>query len=121
MKKREVIELYSALSQLTTEKMSIEFLSDFILMRIKLKKIYTEFEEVRQNILDETKPQDYKEGDDNSEWFKIAVPIIDNWLNEDIDPIDTQVLTIKGFTQLIFESKIKGGTQDILFDKLVKQ
>jgi len=120
MRKNEVVELYSILRELRNGKMSHDGVMAFILMRIKLKKVYDEFEKAKQEISEQTKPEGFKEGDDVARWNESYAPIMEKWLGEETDRIDTNVLTPNDFVELVSQTEMTGGVQDLLFERLVK-
>lgn len=121
MKRKEVVELYPVLRELKNGSMSKQALTAFILMRVKLKARYDEFEKVRQQISEETKPADYKDGDSMEKWNEAYAPIMEKWLKEEItEEINTNVLSPEDFVDLVSNTEMTGGVQDLLFEKLVK-
>ena len=120
MKKTEAIELYSVLRELKNGNMSREALTEFILMRIKLKAIFDEYEKVRQEIAEQTKPEKWKEGDDITEWDKRFQSTLGKWLNEDIENIETNILSNDDIIELVTKNDLVGWMQDKLFEKLTK-
>ena len=120
MTKRQAVELYAILRELKNGSMSKEGASSFILMRLKLKPIFDEFESAKIDISKDTKPEDFKEGDDTSEWNTIFQSTINNWLNEEIEDVDTNVLSKEDFVELVSKNDLVGWMQDNLFEKLIK-
>ena len=50
MTRKQAVELYSVLKTLRNGNMSKEGLTDYILMRLKLKQVFDEFERARAEI-----------------------------------------------------------------------
>ena len=120
MTRKQAVELYTILKELKNGSMSKEGLSAFILMRLKLKAIFDEFETIKIDISKETKPEDFKEGDDITEWNNRFQSTLGKWLNEDIENIETNILSNDDFMELITKNDLVGWIQDILFEKLTK-
>ena len=120
MKRKQAVELYAILQELKNGSMSKEGLTSFILMRLKLKAIFDEFETIKIDISKETKPEDFKEGDDITEWNNRFQSTINNWLNEEIEDVDTNVLSKEDFVELVSKNDLVGWMQDTLFEKLIK-
>ena len=120
MTRKQAVELYSVLKDLRNGAMSKEGMSAFILMRLKLKVIFDEFETIKIDISKETKPEDFKEGDDITEWNNRFQSTLGKWLNEDIENIETNILSNDDFMELITKNDLVGWMQDTLFEKLTK-
>ena len=120
MTRKQAIELYTILRELKNGSMSKEGISSFILMRLKLKVIFDEFETIKIDISKETKPEDFKEGDDITEWNNRFQSTLGKWLNEDIENIETNILSNDDFMELITKNDLVGWMQDTLFEKLTK-
>ena len=120
MTRKQAIELYTILRELKNGSMSKEGMSVFILMRLKLKVIFDEFETIKIDISKETKPEDFKEGDDITEWNNRFQSTLGKWLNEDIENIETNILSNDDFMELITKNDLVGWMQDTLFENLIK-
>ena len=118
MTKKQTIELYSLLRELKSGGMDKEALTAFILMRMKLKAVFDSFESARQEISEQTKPDDWKDGDDSAEWNAAFQPVIEKWLSEEVD-IKTNVLSASDLVDIISRNDLTGGIQDFLFETLV--
>ena len=118
MKRKDAVELYSLLRELRNGGMSKESLTAYILMRIKLKSIFDEFEKARQEISEQTKPDDWKDGDASAKWNEAFQPVIEKWLSEEVD-IKTNVLSASDLVDIISKNDLTGGIQDFLFETLV--
>ena len=120
MIKKQAVELYAILRELKNGSMSKEGITAFILMRLKLKVVFDEFETIKIDISKETKPEDFKEGDDVTEWNTIFQSAINEWLNEEIETIDTHILSNEDLIELVNKNDLVGWMQDKLFEKLIK-
>ena len=120
MTRKNAVELYTILRELKNGSMSKEKLTSFILMRLKLKTIFDEFENTKVEISKDTKPEDFKEGDDLTEWNTIFQSAINEWLNEEIETIDTHILSNEDLIELVNKNDLVGWMQDKLFEKLIK-
>ena len=118
MTKKQAVELYAILRELKNGSMSKEGLTSFILMRLKLKTIFDEFEKTRIEISSQTKPEDFKEGDNTEKWDSLFQATMAKWLSENAD-IDTEVLSQTEYIDLIHSNDLNGWMQDTLFENLV--
>ena len=114
MTKRQAVELYALLRELKNGSMSKEGLTEYILLRLKLKKIFDEFETARQEISEQTRQ------DDTDEWSKAFTPIMEKWLAEEIEPLETAVLSQSDFVEMVTKNDILGIIVDTLYPILVK-
>ena len=114
MTQKNAVELYTILKELKNGSMSKEGITAFILMRLKLKAVFDSFELARQEISEQTKP----ENGDTEEWNAAFQPVIEKWLSEEVD-IKTNVLTASDLVDIISKNDLTGGVQDFLFETLV--
>ena len=114
MTRKNAVEIYSLLRELKSGGMNKEALTAFILMRMKLKAVFDSFESARQEISEQTKP----ENGDTEEWNAAFQPVIEKWLSEEVD-IKTNVLTASDLVDIISKNDLTGGVQDFLFETLV--
>ena len=115
MKRKEAVELYAILRELKNGSMSKEGLTEYILLRLKLKKVFDEFETARQEISEQTRQ------DDTDEWNKAFTPIMEKWLSEEMEPLETAVLSQSDFIEMVTKNDILGIIVDTLYPILVKQ
>ena len=120
MKRKEAVELYAVLREIKSGLMNKEALVSFILMRMKLKGVFDEFEKARVEISEQTKPEEYKDGDSTADWDKAFRPVMDKWLEEEVGEIDTYVLSTNDFAEIVIKNDLAGGVQDLLFERIVK-
>ena len=59
----EVVSLYSAIRDIKSGNLDKEAMVAYVLLRVKLKGIYDDFEKARAEISEQTKPAGWKEGD----------------------------------------------------------
>ena len=85
MTKAEAINLYNGIKEYKNGNMDRETLYPFIKLRLKLKELADEFEVVRNEFTEQTKPEDIKEGDDTTEWNNNFQHLILKWLNEEFE------------------------------------
>ena len=114
MTRKNAVELYSVLRELKNGSINKEALVAFILMRMKLKSVFDEFEKARVEISEQTKP----ENGDTVEWNAAFQPVIEKWLSEEVD-IKTNVLSASDLVDIISRNDLTGGIQDFLFETLV--
>ena len=114
MTKRQAVELYSILKELKSGAMSKDGLTNYILMRIKLKKVFDEFNQARIEISEQTRQ------DGIDAWKEAFTPVMECWLSEVTEPIETAVLSQCDFIELVSKNDLTGIIEDNLYNKLVK-
>ncbi len=121
MKRKEAIELYSVLRELKNGSISRDGIKSLILTRIKLKPVFDEFESVKKEISEQTKPESFKEGDSTAEWEKEFQSVISEWLNEDSGVSGLSLMSIDDFSELVSANDMIGAAQDLLYQNIVKE
>ena len=114
MTKKQAVELYSVLKDLRNGAMSKDGLTEYILMRLKLKKVYDEFEQARIEISEQTRQ------DGIDKWNEAFTPIMERWLSEATEPIETRVLSQGDFIELVSKNDLTGIIEDNLYTLLIK-
>ena len=114
MKRKEAVELYSVLKDLRNGAMSKEGMTDYILIRLKLKKVFDEFEQARIEISEQTRQ------DGIDKWNEAFTPIMERWLSEETEPIETKVLSQSDFVELVSKNDLIGIIEDNLYTFLIK-
>lgn len=94
--------------------MTREGLTVYILMRVRLRDVFDDFEKARAEIYEMTRH------DDLGEWNEQFVPIMEKWLNEETDTIETNVLSQTDFIELVANNCLAGAIEDNLYKNLVK-
>ena len=114
MKRQDAVELYIVLKDLRSGSMTKEGLTEYIMMRLKLKKVYDDFEQARIEISEQTK------NEDKDIWNKTFIPVMNKWLSEEIETIKTGILDQSDFVELVIKNDLTGIIEDNLYNKLVK-
>ena len=118
--RNECINLYYAIRDIKSGAMSKDGLIAYIMLRLKLKDIAEQFNTVRQEIAEQTKPEGWQEGDSTEEWDKAFAPVMNAWLQEATD-IDSHILTIEDCAALMQANPdMNGGQGDIVVESLMK-
>ena len=120
MTRKEAVDLYTVLRELFLGDMDKEVSTPFRLMRLEMKKVWDEYEEMRKEISQDTKPKDFKEGDDTTAWVKEFKPVMDAWLAVEIPQTETHLLSEEQYFDLMACNRLMGFVEDILHEKLVK-
>lgn len=121
MTKGEAIDFYDAIMKLKNGELNKEASVKYVLLRIKLKNLFDEFEKAKIEASDQTKPEGWKEGDSLEEWNKRFQPVIKAWLNEETD-IDTHIFNISECDDFSSSNpEITGMKKDIILQNLLKQ
>ena len=120
MTRNEAVSLFMLIRDIKNGSLSREALVKYVMLRVKLKAIYDEYERVRQEISEQTKPDGWKEGDAQDEWNEAFRPVMETWLNEPAD-IETKIFTESDCADLIMSNPDKNGTfVDVVMEYLKK-
>lgn len=114
MTRKQAVEIYSVLKDLRNGAMSKDGLTEYILMRLKLKKVFDEFEQARIEISEQTRQ------DGIDEWNKAFMPIMERWLSEETEQMETKVLSQSDFIELVSKNDLTGIIEDNLYTLLIK-
>ena len=114
MTKKQAVELYSVLKDMRNGNMSKDGMTEYILMRLKLKKVFDEFNQARIEISEQTRQ------DGIDAWNEAFTPVMECWLSEVTEPIETAVLSQGDFIELVIKNDLTGIIEDNLYNKLVK-
>ena len=118
--RNEAVSLFMLIRDIKNGSLSREALVKYVMLRVKLKAIYDEYERVRQEISEQTKPDGWQEGDSQDEWNEAFRPVMEAWLNETAD-VDTKIFTEDDCADLIMSNPDKNGTfVDVVMEYLKK-
>ena len=118
MTKAEALNLYNGIKEYKNGNMDRETLYPFIKLRLKLKELADEFEIVRNEFTEQTKPKDIKEGDDTTKWNNDFQHLILKWLNEEFEV--EPVFTFEEAVDYCIENNSVGSLQDEIVRLLSK-
>ena len=107
--RNEIVSLFLMIREARNGKLSREALVKYVMLRVKMKSLFDEYEKVRQEISEQTKPDDWEEGDSSDRWDKAFRPVMEKWL---IEPsgIDTKIFTDEDCADFILSNPDKDGT-----------
>jgi hypothetical protein len=118
--RNEAVSLFMLIRDIKNGSLSREALVKYVMLRVKLKAIYDEYERVRQEISEQTKPEGWKEGDAQDEWNEAFRPVMEAWLKEPAN-IETKIFTESDCADLIMSNPDKNGTfVDVVMEYLKK-
>ena len=118
--RNEAVSLFMLIRDIKNGSLSREALVKYIMLRVKLKALYDEYERVRQEISEQTKPEGWKEGDAQDEWNEAFRPVMEAWLAEPAN-IETKIFTESDCADLIMSNPDKTGTfVDVVMEYLKK-
>jgi len=118
--RNECVNLYSVIRDIKSNGLSKDGLIAYIMLRLKLKDAVEQFEKVRTEIAEQTKPDDWKEGNSTKEWDEAFVPVMDKWLSEKTD-INSHVLDMDDCIALVNANPEMVGRQiDVIVEYLKK-
>ena len=116
--RNEIISLFALLREAKNGNLSKPALVKYVMLRVKLKGLYDEYEKVRQEISEQTKPEGWKEGGSTDEWNETFRPVMEAWLNEPAD-IDTKIFTEEDCADFIMSNPDRTGTfMDVVIEYL---
>ncbi len=119
--RNECVNLYSVIRDIKSGGLSKDGLIAYIMLRLKLKEVVEQFEKVRTEIAEQTKPDGWKEGDSTKEWDEAFRPVMQKWLAEEVD-IDTKIFTQEECADLISSNPdLSGSTIDLIVSGLLKE
>ena len=107
--RNELVSLFMLIRDTKSSNLSRQALVKYVMFRVKLKGLYDEYEKVRQEISEQTKPEGWKEGDSPDEWNEAFRPVLEAWLNEPAD-IDTKIFTEEDCADFIMSNPDQTGT-----------
>jgi hypothetical protein len=118
--RNEAVSLFMLIRDIKNGSLSREALVKYVMLRVKLKALYDEYERVRQEISEQTKPEGWKEGDAQDEWNEAFRPVMEAWLKEPAN-IDTKIFSESDCADLIMSNPDKTGTfVDVVMEYLKK-
>ena len=120
MKRENAVNLYGLIRDIKNSNLSRESLVNFIMLRIKLKALFDDFEKAREEISEQVKPTDWKESDGMKEWDEKFRPVMQKWLSEEVD-IDTKIFSQEECADLISSNPdLSGSIIDVIVSHLLK-
>lgn len=118
--RNEAVSLFMLIRDIKNGSLSRDALVKYVMLRVKLKALYDEYERVRQEISEQTKPEGWQEGDSPDAWNEAFRPVMEAWLKEPAD-IDTKIFTESDCADLIMSNPDKNGTfVDVVMEYLKK-
>lgn len=118
--RNEAVSLFMLIRDIKNGNLSREALVKYVMLRVKLKALYDEYERVRQEISEQTKPEGWQEGDSQDEWNEAFRPVMEAWLKEPAN-IETKIFTESDCADLIMSNPDKNGTfVDVVMEYLKK-
>lgn len=121
IKKENAINLFVLIRDIKNSNLSREALVKYIMLRVKLKSLFEEFEKAREEISEQVKPSGWKESDGMKEWDEKFRPVMQKWLSEDVD-IDTKIFNQEECADLISSNPdLNGSAIDLIVSGLLKE
>lgn len=118
--RNECVNLYSVIRDIKSNGLSKDGLISYIMLRLKLKDVVEQFEKVRTEIAEQTKPDGWKEGDSTEEWDKSFAPVMDKWLQEKTD-IESNTLSMDDCAAIVSaNSELVGRQIDVIVEYMKK-
>lgn len=107
--RNELVSLFMLIRELKNSGLSRPALVKYVMLRVKLKGLHDEYEKVRLEISEQTKPEGWQEGNSPDEWNDAFRPVMEAWLNEPAD-IDTKIFTEEDCADFIMSNPDQPGT-----------
>src|SRR5690554_3446568 len=121
IKKENAINLFVLIRDIKNSNLSREALVKYIMLRVKLKSLFEEFEKAREEISEQVKPTDWKEGDSTKEWDEAFRPVMQKWLAEEVD-IQTKIFNQEECADLISSNPdLSGSAIDVIVSGLLHE
>lgn len=121
-KVREIaINLFDLIRDIKNSNLSREALVKYIMLRVKLKSLFDEFEKAREEISEQVKPAKWKESDGMEEWDEKFRPVMQKWLSEETE-IDTKIFSKEECADLISSNPdLSGSVIDLIVSGLLNE
>ena len=121
IKKEIAINLFGLIRDIKNSNLSREALVKYIMLRVKLKSLFDEFEKAREESSEQVKPTDWKEGDSMTKWDEKFRPVMQKWLSEEVD-IDTKIFNQEECADLISSNPdLSGSAIDLIVSGLLHE
>ena len=114
----DMLILYQTIKNVKSGSLTKDSMLKYIKFRLSLIDVATEFDKMREEISNQTKPNDWKEGDSIQEWDKKFQEIMNNLSIEPYE-LNTHIFTEDECIDLIMSNpELTGGVQDMIMYKL---
>ena len=121
IKRENAVNLYGLIRDIKNSNLSREALVRYIMLRVKLKSLFDDYEKARQEISEQVKPSDWKEGDNMKEWDEAFRPVMQKWLVEETE-IDTKIFSQEECADLISSNPdLNGSAIDLIVSGLLHE
>jgi hypothetical protein len=121
IKKENAINLFVLIRDIKNSNLSREALVKYIMLRVKLKSLFEEFEKAREEISEQVKPSGWKESDGMKEWDEKFRPVMQKWLSEEVD-IQTKIFNQEECADLISSNPdLSGSAIDLIVSGLLNE
>ena len=121
MKKEKAINLFGVIRDIKNSNLSREALVKYIMLRVKLKSLFDEFEKAREEISEQVKPTDWKESDGMESWDEKFRPVMQKWLSEEVD-INTKIFNKEECADFISSNPdLSGSIIDVIVSGLLHE
>ena len=121
MTREKAINIFGVIRDIKNSELSREALINYIMLRIKLKALFDDFEKAREEISEQVKPIDWKQSDGMSEWDANFKPVMQKWLAEEVD-IQTKIFSQEECADLISSNPdLSGSAIDVIVSGLLHE
>ena len=121
IKKEVAINLFGLIRDIKNSNLSREALVKYIMLRVKLKSLFDEFEKAREEISEQVKPAKWKDSDGMGAWDEKFRPVMQKWLSEEVD-IQTKIFNKEDCADLISSNPdLSGSAIDLIVSGLLHE
>ncbi len=121
IKKEVAINLFGLIRDIKNSNLSREALVKYIMLRVKLKSLFEDYENARQEISEQVKPANWKESDGMGVWDEKFRPVMQKWLSEEVD-IQTKIFNQEECADLISSNPdLSGSAIDLIVSGLLHE
>ena len=121
IKRENAVNLYGLIRDIKNSNLSRETLVKYIMLRVKLKSLFDDYEKARQEISEQVKPTGWKESDGMKEWDEKFRPVMQKWLVEETE-IDTKIFSQEECADLISSNPdLNGSAIDLIVSGLLHE
>ena len=119
--KENAVNLYGLIRDIKNSNLSRETLVKYIMLRVKLKSLFDDYEKAREEISEQVKPTGWKESDGMKEWDEAFRPVMQKWLVEEVD-IQTKIFSQDECADLISSNPdLSGSIIDVIVSGLLHE
>ena len=110
----ECVHLYALIRDLKSNKLSEQAKKAYTLLRIDLLNLQKEYETARQEIAEQTKP----DNENQSDWDRAFIPIVEEWLKKESN-VNLKIFSFDDYIDFISSNELSGSVEDAIYQLMV--